>query len=135
MPPITNDLRFDAQFGIATDATPPTVHLVANGGTYNNGNVGDDSPGVVRLRRVWDTLVDRIHPGAGSWPQHQQRAVAGAQDGLSADLSVVSAALSGALAGNSDPDPCRRSDKSAYQVFDHPAGFYGQALSLSVSGQ
>ena len=60
MPPITNDLRFDYQFGPASggpNSYLPTNSplLLANGGTYNNGNVGDDSPGVTRLRRVWDS--------------------------------------------------------------------------------
>jgi hypothetical protein len=56
MPPLTADNVFDAQFGVATSylgALSP--YLVANGGTYNNGNVGDNSNGVVRLRRVWDS--------------------------------------------------------------------------------
>jgi hypothetical protein len=60
MPPITNDLRFDAQFGIASGAPNSYLPvnspiLLANKGTYNNGNIGDDSPGVTRLRRVWDS--------------------------------------------------------------------------------
>jgi prepilin-type N-terminal cleavage/methylation domain-containing protein len=56
MPPITNDLRFDAQFGIAANYLGAgSGYLTANMGTYNNGNIGDDSPGVVRLRRVWDS--------------------------------------------------------------------------------
>ena len=48
MPPITNDLRFDAQFGIAGELSPAqTVRIsLANSGTYNNGNIGDDTPGV-----------------------------------------------------------------------------------------
>jgi hypothetical protein len=75
MPPIINDLRFDAQFGVATGGpnNPPYLattspFLVANGGTYNNGNIGDDSPGVIRLRRVWDswsTDYSRVAPGQG----------------------------------------------------------------------
>ncbi len=38
-----------------------------------NGNIGDDNAGVVRLRRVWDTLVDRLQQGAGTRAQHRQR--------------------------------------------------------------
>src|SRR5262249_22207387 len=56
MPPITNDLRFDAQFGVAANYLGAgSAFLTANGGTYNNGNVGDDATGVIRLRRVWDS--------------------------------------------------------------------------------
>ncbi len=58
MPPITNDNRFDAQFGVAANYLPGGANsgfLTANNGTYNNGNLGDDNTGVVRLRRVWDS--------------------------------------------------------------------------------
>ena len=55
MPPLTTDQRVDAQFGLATSYLPPnSPYLPANGGTYS-GNIGDDSPGIVRLRRVWDS--------------------------------------------------------------------------------
>jgi len=47
MPPLVEDLRFDAQYGAGTYSFPA-------GNTYT-GNIGDDSPGVVRLRRVWDS--------------------------------------------------------------------------------
>jgi prepilin-type N-terminal cleavage/methylation domain-containing protein len=47
MPPLTSDLRFDAQYGQAT-------YPLQNNPNYN-GNVGDNTPGIVRLRRVWDT--------------------------------------------------------------------------------
>jgi len=47
MPPLTTDQRFDAHFG------PSTYPLPANN-TYN-GNVGDNNPAIVRLRRVWDS--------------------------------------------------------------------------------
>ena len=48
MPPLVNDFRYDAQFGA----------VVA--GSYTafpnyTGNVGDNSNGIVRLRRVWDS--------------------------------------------------------------------------------
>ena len=48
IPPITSDLRYDAQFGQANYPLP------ANN-TYNGGNIGDNSAGVSRLRRVWDS--------------------------------------------------------------------------------
>jgi prepilin-type N-terminal cleavage/methylation domain-containing protein len=47
MPPLVEDLRFDAQYG-------PGVYGLPSGNTYT-GNIGDDNPGIVRLRRVWDT--------------------------------------------------------------------------------
>ena len=47
IPPLVEDLRIDAQYGLATYALP------ANN-TYT-GNIGDDSLGIVRLRRVWDS--------------------------------------------------------------------------------
>ena len=55
MPPITNDLRFDAQFGAAANYLPggtTSPWLTANNGPYNNGNIGDDRPGIGRLRKV-----------------------------------------------------------------------------------
>ena len=47
MPPLVEDQRADYQFGAATYSLPP-------GNTYT-GNIGDDQPGIVRLRRVWDS--------------------------------------------------------------------------------
>ncbi len=44
MPPLVEDLRFDAHYG---PATYPGV-------TYT-GNIGDDTAGVVRMRRIWDS--------------------------------------------------------------------------------
>ncbi len=44
MPPLTTDQRFDAQFGPQSYA-----------GFNYTGNVGDNQPGIVRLRRVWDS--------------------------------------------------------------------------------
>jgi prepilin-type N-terminal cleavage/methylation domain-containing protein len=58
MPPITNDLRFDSQFGVAANYLPggaSSTFLKVNNGNYNNGNVGDDAQNVVRMRRVWDS--------------------------------------------------------------------------------
>jgi prepilin-type N-terminal cleavage/methylation domain-containing protein len=44
MPPLTSDQRYDAQYGPQTYA-----------GFNYNGNIGDNQPAVVRLRRVWDS--------------------------------------------------------------------------------
>ncbi len=58
MPPIVNDLRFDAQWGAAVNYLPGGVNspfLPTNNGTYNFGNIGDNAAGVVRMRRVWDS--------------------------------------------------------------------------------
>jgi prepilin-type N-terminal cleavage/methylation domain-containing protein len=75
MPPLLADGRFDSQFGAAAigpnnpngylSANSP--FLAANNGPYNNGNVGDDSPRVVRLRRVWDSWSTAYSqaPGTG----------------------------------------------------------------------
>ncbi len=50
MPPLVEDLRFDAQFGAVAAGT----YLIPNGNNYI-GNVGDDTPGIVRMRRIWDS--------------------------------------------------------------------------------
>ena len=68
MPPLTADLVFDAQYGPATNyLSANSNYLLANGGTYNGGNVGDNSNGVVRLRRVWDSWSTEYSqaPGTG----------------------------------------------------------------------
>ncbi len=60
---------FDAQFGIAANYLGAgSPFLTVNKGTYNNGNIGDDTPGVVRLRRVWDSWSTEYSqaPGTGS---------------------------------------------------------------------
>ncbi len=55
MPPITADQRFDAQFGAAVNYLPASSpYLPVNNGNYT-GNIGDDTSGVVRMRRVWDS--------------------------------------------------------------------------------
>jgi prepilin-type N-terminal cleavage/methylation domain-containing protein len=46
IPPLTTDFRFDSQFGPVSYPLYPA---------YPSGNVGDDNPGVIRLRRVWDS--------------------------------------------------------------------------------
>jgi hypothetical protein len=59
MPPLVEDQRADYQFGAATYSLPP-------GNTYT-GNIGDDQPGIVRLRRVWDSWSTEYTqaPGTG----------------------------------------------------------------------
>ena len=61
MPPLVEDLRFDAQFGVVT-----TPYTLPTNNTYT-GNIGDDQVGIVRLRRVWDSWsTDYSHaPGTG----------------------------------------------------------------------
>jgi prepilin-type N-terminal cleavage/methylation domain-containing protein len=67
MPPLPTDNVFDAQFGVATNYLGPlSPYLLANGGTYNNGNVGDPSNQIVRLRRVWDTWSTDYSRAPGS---------------------------------------------------------------------
>ncbi len=70
MPPLYNDYRLDAQYGAAALYLPPTSpYLPVNGGTYS-GNIGDDNPQVVRLRRVWDSWSTEYTqaPGTGVNP-------------------------------------------------------------------
>jgi len=63
MPPLYNDNRFDAQYG----AVLPNYYKA-----YPNytGNIGDDNPAVVRLRRVWDSWSTEYTqaPGTGVNP-------------------------------------------------------------------
>ncbi|WP_165249169.1 prepilin-type N-terminal cleavage/methylation domain-containing protein [Paludisphaera soli] len=49
MPPLINDYRFDSQYG--------AVAAGFYGSTYPtyDGNIGDNAPGLIRLRRVWDS--------------------------------------------------------------------------------
>ena len=50
-------------------------YLPANGGTYS-GNIGDDNPQVVRLRRVWDSWSTEYTqaPGTGVNPANSSAA-------------------------------------------------------------
>jgi prepilin-type N-terminal cleavage/methylation domain-containing protein len=52
MPPLLEDNRFDAQFGV--QYYPGNLYTGYNGNSYN-GNIGNDGVSVVRLRRVWDS--------------------------------------------------------------------------------
>jgi prepilin-type N-terminal cleavage/methylation domain-containing protein len=70
MPPLVSDVRFDAQYGAAVSYLPSnSPFLPANGGFYT-GNIGDNSNGVVRLRRVWDSWSTDYSkaPGIGVAP-------------------------------------------------------------------
>lgn len=51
MPPLLNDCRLDAQF---PNPTYPSYPYPGVSSTYT-GNIGDDNPAVMRLRRVWDS--------------------------------------------------------------------------------
>ncbi len=59
MPPLIEDYRYDAQFG-----------AVLYSGYNYTGNIGDDNPAVVRLRRVWDSWSTEYTqaPGTGVYP-------------------------------------------------------------------
>ena len=73
---------FDAQFGAAANyLRTGSPFLTANGGTYNNGNIGDDTPGVVRLRRVWDTWSTEYSDRAGRVGSTSRRAFLAAPPG------------------------------------------------------
>ena len=87
------------QFGIAANYLGTgSPFLTANNGTYNNGNIGDDSPGVVRLRRVWDSWSTAYSqaPRHGLNDEHR---FSGGPAVFAAGLSVVSAALPAPLRG------------------------------------
>jgi type II secretory pathway component PulJ len=64
MPPMVEDGVYDAQFGAVAAGTYAAP--------YNNyiGNVGDDDPNIVRMRRVWDSWSTEYSnaPGTGVWP-------------------------------------------------------------------
>ena len=61
MPPLVEDNVFDAQYGAV-----PAGYYAAPNNTYT-GNIGDDNPQVVRLRRVWDSWSTEYTqaPGTG----------------------------------------------------------------------
>src|SRR5271157_4596126 len=70
MPPLIEDNRYDAQYGLAALYLPSnSPYLPVNGGNYT-GNIGDDQPAVVRLRRVWDSWSTEytVAPGTGVNP-------------------------------------------------------------------
>jgi hypothetical protein len=46
IPPLVGDFRFDSQYGAASYPAPYNAYT---------GNIGDDNPATIRLRRVWDT--------------------------------------------------------------------------------
>jgi type II secretory pathway pseudopilin PulG len=63
MPPLVEDFRFDYQFG----AVPAGTYAAS---LSYNGNVGDDNPGVIRMRRIWDSWSTEYTkaPGKGVNP-------------------------------------------------------------------
>ena len=66
IPPRVNDNRLDAQYGLAASYLPPGSSYLPPNGTYT-GNIGDDQPGLPRLRRVWDSWSTEYTqaPGTG----------------------------------------------------------------------
>ena len=117
VPPLVEDNIFDAQYGAGSYP-----------GYNYTGNIGDDNPAVVRLRRVWDSWSTEYTagPGHGGEPRHLARRVLPGRSAVrAADLSVVPAALPGAAAGHPDPDPRDRPGQSTRQDIDHPTGFHG----------
>ena len=67
MPPLVEDQRFDAQWGAASSYLPSGSTFLQ---TYS-GNIGDDNPGIVRLRRVWDSWSTEYSkaPSSGVYPE------------------------------------------------------------------
>ena len=116
MPPLVNDQRLDARYGAGS----------YTGFTYT-GNVGDDNAGVVRMRRIWDTWSTDYSRAPSQGVLNLLSGTPGFVEGPPLRRRFIRRIrrLPGALAGNSDPDPSRGSDESAYQVGDHQAGFYG----------
>lgn len=53
MPPLRNDCRVDAQFGVPPTSYPASFYG-RNFSAYD-GNVGDNTPTTVRMRRIWDS--------------------------------------------------------------------------------
>jgi prepilin-type N-terminal cleavage/methylation domain-containing protein len=51
MPPLTTDLRIDARFTQLVNYPAYTLP----GNVNYTANIGDDTPGVVRMRRIWDS--------------------------------------------------------------------------------
>ena len=129
MPPLVEDLRFDAQFGACvTDS----LHAAQTRQHNYSGNIGDDQVGIVRLRRVWDSWSTDYSHAPGNGVYLNKGNAADPLNGFpwgppysSANLSLVSAALPGAPARHPDPDPRGRPDESAYQDIDDPTGFHG----------
>ena len=64
MPPLVEDNRYDAQYGYVGAG-----YYAAPNNAYT-GNIGDDNPAVVRLRRVWDSWSTEYTqaPGTGVNP-------------------------------------------------------------------
>src|SRR5208337_2848952 len=64
VPPLVDDNIFDAQFGYVGAG-----YYAAPNNAYS-GNIGDDNPAVVRLRRVWDSWTTEYTqaPGTGVNP-------------------------------------------------------------------
>ena len=69
MPPLVEDQRADAQFGPVPLNYYPAVPNPPYNASYASytGNIGDDQPGIVRLRRVWDSWSTEYTqaPGTG----------------------------------------------------------------------
>lgn len=55
MPPITNDNRLDWHFPNPSYVNPTTFTPQYPGFPNYSSNVGDDTAGVVRMRRTWDS--------------------------------------------------------------------------------
>ncbi len=66
IPPRVEDNRLDAQYGLAASYLPAGSNYLFPNGTYT-GNIGDDQPGLPRLRRVWDSWSTEYTqaPGTG----------------------------------------------------------------------
>ena len=97
--------------------------LTANGGTYNNGNVGDDTPGVPRLRRVWDSWSTEYSVAPPSGLNVTTGFLTGPPYGPPIYPSYP-APYQAPLQGNPDSGPGGGSVESAGEVGDDQAGFY-----------
>ncbi len=70
MPPLVFDNRLDYQYPNPNYVSPTNYtqqYGTVNGVNYTtySSNLGDNNNGVDRLRRVWDSWLNRVHPGAG----------------------------------------------------------------------
>ena len=133
MPPLIEDNRLDYQYPNPTYVNQTTYVPQYTIAPYNypnySSNVGDDTPGIVRLRRVWDTwLTDYSLAPATGVSSVVDRWLPARAAVLAAGLSVVSAPVPCAAPRPPDPDPRRRPEQPAGQVADDPAGLHGQVI-------
>ena len=129
MPPLVDDNRLDARIPTGLRSTNAAARC-APVPLSTNSNIGDDSTGSIRLRRVWDTWsTDYTQaPATGINDPTTVPPVGPIRLRDAAGLPVVSAPLPGAAAGHPDPDPGRRPPNQRIKVLTIRQDFTRQAL-------